>query len=531
MESKRVVFDLGTDSLDFKPILKKDFLELSMRVISSANPNRNGSWFTLESMQKSIYTFANKPILGYFENEDFVSHNGQWKKDDETGMDYWDVWGRQGERMLGLIRESDEVKIVKGSDGLDWIELRCAIWVQYNFKQVKRLLKDAKRALKEGGVAKNVSVEVDITDWDELDNGIIKINEFKLVGITILGSRNGVKVEPGIENAGLSVLDIMGKDMYEKQQSLLRQAYAKLDDDGDNNKKEEFSRMDENNNVTGVLPTSDSTQNENNNIQSQENADPNSNGLANFAEDGAQPEVCPECGQNPCVCEKHDDDDDDDKDEENNGGEENKPEEQEAQQQEPVQNESCPENKVEENEQGGVENNCGPNFEELQAKYDELYQKYTEAEKTIEEHDNVVNELNQKYEQLNEAFNAKTKELEEAQAKLSQYAHEEFLKEAYALIDSAKLDEASSCEFRELCEKGDVTELQDLKTRVALKLFESINQNNSQTNVQEDKEKKEEKPVSFSSPINEPNTDINKKNNKKVDNASPWDTLNDYVGK
>jgi hypothetical protein len=91
MDTKRLSFDIDSDSLEFKPILKKDFLELSMRVISSANPNRNGSWFTRESMENALHTFPNKPILGYFENDDFVSHNGQWMKDNETGMDYWDV--------------------------------------------------------------------------------------------------------------------------------------------------------------------------------------------------------------------------------------------------------------------------------------------------------------------------------------------------------------------------------------------------------------------------------------------------------
>lgn len=61
-----------------------------------------------------------------------------------------------------------------------------------------------------------------------MDNGVMKINKFNLAGVTILGSRNGVKVEPGIEDAGVSVIDIMGKDFFEKQTSALRLAYEKL---------------------------------------------------------------------------------------------------------------------------------------------------------------------------------------------------------------------------------------------------------------------------------------------------------------
>ena len=249
MENKRMFFEVDANSIDIKQLLQTDFLELSMRVISDANPNVNGSWFSLESMQNAINSgsFANKPILGYFENGDFVSHDGEWNYDSETQMNYWDTLGKKGERILGIIRESDPVEIVQGSDGLNWIELKCCLWVNYSYKQVKRLLKDAKKAKKEGGLAKNVSVEVDITDYDNLPNGVMKIKSFDLIGVTILGSRNGVKVEPGIENAGLSVIDIMGTEVFEAQKQAIRMAYEKLD--GPNINKEEVSKMENENKV------------------------------------------------------------------------------------------------------------------------------------------------------------------------------------------------------------------------------------------------------------------------------------------
>ena len=240
----KLLFEVDASQIDIKPLLKRDFLELSMRAISSANPNRNNSWFTKEAMEKGISTFKNKPILGYFENGDFVSHNGSWEKDPETKMEYWNTLGSKGERILGLIRSDDEVKIEQDPNtGLYWIVLTCALWTQYSYKQVKRLIKDAKKAKKEGKPAKNISVEVDITDYEDLENGVRKINDFNLVGITILGSRNGVKVEPGIENAELSVIDIMGKEFYEKQKSALRVAYEKLDGSESKN-KEDFSEME-----------------------------------------------------------------------------------------------------------------------------------------------------------------------------------------------------------------------------------------------------------------------------------------------
>ena len=229
--NRKLCFDINTDNIKIKKLLKRDFLELSMKVISDANPNNNGSWFTVESMEKALPTFKNKPILGYFNNGDFVSHNGEWKKDAETNMEYWDTLGNQGERILGLIRCEDDVKIEKNpDDGLNWITLTCALWVQYSYKQVKRLLKDALSAKKNGGPTKNVSVEIDILDGEELENGVYKINEFNLVGITILGSRNGIKVQPGIENAELSVVDMMDKEVFDKQASAIRMAYSKLEE-------------------------------------------------------------------------------------------------------------------------------------------------------------------------------------------------------------------------------------------------------------------------------------------------------------
>lgn len=244
MDSKKLSFEVDVNQIDIKPLLKKEFLELTMRAISTANPNRNNSWFTKESLVASIDTFKNKPILGAFDNGDFVSHNGNWKEDPETQLDYWDTTGAKGERPLGFIRESDTVEVVDDEEtGLSWAVLSCALWTQYNYKQVKRLLKDAKKAKMNGGPTKNISVEVDITDYEMLENGVMKINAFNLVGITILGSRNGVKVEPGIEDAELSVVDIMGTDVYEKQMNSLRLAYEKLDG-SETTTKEDFSEME-----------------------------------------------------------------------------------------------------------------------------------------------------------------------------------------------------------------------------------------------------------------------------------------------
>ena len=227
---KKIFLEADPNQVEIKKLLGKDFLELSMRTVSSANPNRNGSWFTKEAQEKALPTYDDRPILAYFTNGDFVSHDGEWKNDSETGMDFWDTLGARGERPIGTIRGKDRKEVVYDeSTGLYWTEITCALWTQYSYRQVKRLIEDAKAAALTGGPTKSISVEVDINDYEELPNGVLKINDYTLQGITILGSRNGKKVEPGIEGAQLSVLDVISNGLYEKQRHALMQAYERLD--------------------------------------------------------------------------------------------------------------------------------------------------------------------------------------------------------------------------------------------------------------------------------------------------------------
>jgi len=245
LENKKAFFGVDASKVEIKKLLNSEFLELSLKAISDEKPNRNDTWFTKESLESCKDTVYNKPVLGFFKNNDFVSHNGKWSKDEELDMEYWDTLG-EGERCIGLIRESDEVNIIEDDNGLHWLTFSCAIWTQYSYKQVKRLLKDAIKAQKEGGPTKNISVEVNLTDYEDIydpvsGKNITQINGFELVGVTILGSRNGVKVEPGIEGAELSVVDIMDTALFDKQVKNLRIAYEKLGDTKTNIIKEETS--------------------------------------------------------------------------------------------------------------------------------------------------------------------------------------------------------------------------------------------------------------------------------------------------
>lgn len=226
----RKVFDLTPEQVQIKKALASDFIEIEIYAISNADPNRNMSCFLLESMEKGKYTFVNKPILGFFNKDnDFEAHNGQVGYDKELKQEYWD----NAEQILGFIRESDEIEIVDREDGLKWIRCTAMIYTKYNFRQVKKLLKDKH---------KKVSVEVEIKKFERI-NDIDYIYEFELTGITILGSRKGIPVKEGIEGASLSVIDLMRTERYNQQVKSLTFAYNNLEEK--NTKKEEDSQVED----------------------------------------------------------------------------------------------------------------------------------------------------------------------------------------------------------------------------------------------------------------------------------------------
>ena len=562
MENKKLYFDVDGTQIDIKSILKKEFLELRMRAISTANPNRNNSWFTKESLLASKDSFKNKPILGYFENGDFVSHNGEWKEDPETKIDYWDTTEvRKGERPIGLIRDSDEVDVIDDPEtGLSWITLSCALWTQYNYKQVKRLLKDAKKAKQNGGPAKNISVEVDITDYEELPNGVLKINAFNLVGITILGSRNGVKVEPGIEDAELSVVDIMGTAAYEKQMQSLRLAYEKLDG-SDISKKEEDSEM-ENEEEVVTTPTEEPGSTVQFEEKPVENTEPE-NVEENDNHPVEEPEVIHQQEEAQPEEPKAEEVPEEKPVEETPVEEPQEPIHQNEENQEPIRDiawllerisgfasemecclhyyENCADciegsdyiipvmKKIygqtvsNEKELAGliakVAEGINPDEQAmaiaLAENYDcakqyaenvELTARCEELEKQCEEVKAEKDALQCKYEEIQKEEN-----------------HKKFMKEAKVVIGNAKLANEIALSFEKECEEGSISTLDELKTKIGLKLYEL-----AAAEAPKEEPKEEPAPASFEAPVTAPTTDTFVEEDKKAKKKDKWENLKDY---
>lgn len=231
MSEKNTVlqFDLTPRQIKFKDILNKEFVEMEIYAISDIDPNRNNSHFTYESMKRAVEngSIKNKPIVGFFKNQDFTTHEGYADYDIELGEKYWNT--ERGERILGWVRESDPVELVE-EDGLHWIKFRCILCVRYCYSQVKRLLKDRR---------KKVSVEITVHKSEEREDGVIDLLDWTLNGTTILGSKNGKEVLEGVPGAHLSILENLDDNAMMEQRKMLSFAYEqafgadenKLDDD------------------------------------------------------------------------------------------------------------------------------------------------------------------------------------------------------------------------------------------------------------------------------------------------------------
>lgn len=218
-KSQKIVFELNQQQLRYKEILNKEFLQMEIWAISDIDPNRNKTHFSAESLFDVCDNGGckNKPIVGFFNQDDFADHTGKAAYDRELQEAFWDTEG--GERVLGVIRESDPVSVVE-KDGLHWLKMNCVLFVQYCYRQIKRLLKDR---------TKKVSVEVTVLESEIREDGIEEIKKFLLNGITILGKKNGKQVMEAIPDAHCTILEQIDEEVLRKQKHALSFAYRAIE--------------------------------------------------------------------------------------------------------------------------------------------------------------------------------------------------------------------------------------------------------------------------------------------------------------
>lgn len=242
MSSRVMRFDLNCQDIKIKEILNnKDFIKVEIWAISDAYPNNNKSHFPLDSMETNVNegNFYNKPILGRwnYKNGDYEVHNSTVKYDPEYDNTYFDY--EDGETPIGVIRSTDEVKIVK-KDGLNWIVFTAVLWVKYGYQGIKKILKSRK---------KKVSVEVSVFDSFVDENDIEVFKKWSFDGVTILGNlpNTTIPAHEGIENAHLTILEKLQEGMFSNKVRALQFAYQELDREENNVIKEDNSSFNINN--------------------------------------------------------------------------------------------------------------------------------------------------------------------------------------------------------------------------------------------------------------------------------------------
>lgn len=205
MEEKIITFE--AEKVKLSSGFLKDFVVCTAYLMSDG-VNRNDSEFTLESLQKSLPGFLDKPVLANIwykrkggEKEAYVgSHDWEVTKD-ENGEEY--ISYRNGERPVGVIPGESSVSIQKYK-GRNFVVAKLYLWKQYNYELLKILAKDKK---------KKVSVEVRYTDTEKYTyegRTITKVNAFDFLGVTILGHKKTLlgepqEIEEGIEGSHLEL--------------------------------------------------------------------------------------------------------------------------------------------------------------------------------------------------------------------------------------------------------------------------------------------------------------------------------------
>ena len=216
-ENKVLKFELSPQNLRIKNVLRNDFVAIDVYAISDIYPNRNNSHFTPNSLRDALPSFYNKPALGAFNvgKNDFKAHEMELRWDNELQQDYFDFTNGRCEVPLGVIRNEDLVEVVE-LNGQTWVHFTCVLWAKYCYRQVKRLLKDKR---------KKISVEVEVIESHEDENGVEIIDKFTFDGFSLLGEN----VTEAIPNAHLTILDKVNDAFYQKQEKCLSFAYKGLD--------------------------------------------------------------------------------------------------------------------------------------------------------------------------------------------------------------------------------------------------------------------------------------------------------------
>ena len=226
--------------------------------IMHTGENLNGSVFTVDSINKSIDTLSNIPILAYVvkedsQNKDFAGHETDFDIfTDEDGV--IKVKEYYLEQPIGVIPETNDY-FMEEIDGETYLGCYGYIWKCYSNDAYDILEEDQE---------KEISMEILIRNCTYDRKGRCHINSFEFLGITCLGA---------------NVPGAMG------DKCTINMSFST-----DEENQEFFKSVDKLNKLLKC--------------QREEGLSVENIEKKVFAED----EVCPECGKNPCECDDVEDD-------------------------------------------------------------------------------------------------------------------------------------------------------------------------------------------------------------------------------
>ena len=162
------------------------FMVLEIDVISDG-VNHHGTEFLEEDIVKSVPHIYNKPLNAIIKNGDFTDH--AWTKEDE-----------KKQLGLGTVPETNNIRIVK-KEGKSFLRINAIIW-KYLYPEASEILRRRKEV--------SVSVEINPTKIEKLQNGVIRILEWTYEAITLLGKF----IMPAVDGARAKVVKYSCDEEY-----------------------------------------------------------------------------------------------------------------------------------------------------------------------------------------------------------------------------------------------------------------------------------------------------------------------------
>ena len=175
----KISLNFSVESFDFEYVKDMRFMKGTIHAFADG-PNAYTHPISTQVLMDCANSVYDIPIVCRYNGftDDFMSHEA-----DETP--------------IGFVKEtsptySNPIIFEKSADGRTFIVIKALIWKKY--------AEDAVRVLKNSNGKKSVSVEITVTKSEEID-GKIKVNEFVLEGITVLGDF----VRPAVKDANIQV--------------------------------------------------------------------------------------------------------------------------------------------------------------------------------------------------------------------------------------------------------------------------------------------------------------------------------------